>query len=395
MALNGCHISTTRLTVQVNERIKEVVERIGGVYEPNLSKSTTHLLVGRVGSEKHRMVLERSSKQNIICLLQDWVFECEVSGKEVDVAGYHIPPLKGLIISVTGITDAAELDLFSQVVRMNGAEFSSALSKKKCTHLVVAGEPGGEKYERAKEWGMKICSRSWIDDCISKGSWLPEEDFTVPCRLSGKRVQPEKVVERPKGEDIRRAPKEDRREEMPTVAQDELKILDVFDTAGDATESDLLRADTFFLGGVSNAIRCRCVDMILKGRGRISPFLSYNVTKVLLGNGASLTLRDSVVRLVSLSAADVVTPEGFVSFLKVEGMLSNDDARPHASAKCAKKGAPQSNTMTRPKRKLRVSHRPDAEWVRSPTSMPTNTTTSCGGPREQEAPLESQVVTWK
>ena len=74
-------------------------------------------------------------------------------------------------------------------------------------------------------------------------------------------------------------------------------------------------------------------------------------------------------------------------------MLGNDHALPYALTEYAVKGVPHSKVMERPKRKLRVSHQLDAELVGSPASMPTNMMREVH--REREAPLESQVVTWK
>ena len=103
-------------------------------------------------------------EMNTQCVRPDWIFECRAQKAMVDVSAFAVSPFAGLTISVTQLyTDNVyERKEFGALLTRHGATYSANLVKEKCTHL-VAEKPSGTKFERAQRWGIKTCSKEWID----------------------------------------------------------------------------------------------------------------------------------------------------------------------------------------------------------------------------------------
>ena len=69
---------------------------------------------------------------------------------------------------------------------LNGAHYEGNLTKS-VTHLIAA-RTFGAKYDRARQWGIKIVSRKWFDDSIERGMVLEESlyDPILPLEEQGK-----------------------------------------------------------------------------------------------------------------------------------------------------------------------------------------------------------------
>lgn len=89
---------------------------------------------------------------------------------DADFIGSSAHPLKGAIISITGLGDAKAT--LTQYARELGARVEGNLTED-VTHL-IADRPGSEKYRFALELGMHIVSPHWILDV--RQAWLSGED---------------------------------------------------------------------------------------------------------------------------------------------------------------------------------------------------------------------------
>jgi hypothetical protein len=91
------------------------------------------------------------------------------------------------VISTTGFQQREKDELALMVAAM-GAEFADRLSRKQCTHLLCAANAGGEKFVKAKEWGIECAGREWIEACVQHGAWVDVSAYRVagaPCTGSG------------------------------------------------------------------------------------------------------------------------------------------------------------------------------------------------------------------
>ena len=98
---------------------------------------------------------------------------------DADFIGGSAQPLRGAIISMTGLGDAKST--LTKYASQMGAQVEGNLTED-VTHL-IAEQPGSEKYRCALELGMHILHPDWITECRSL--WLQGDD-----------VDPEKLQER-------------------------------------------------------------------------------------------------------------------------------------------------------------------------------------------------------
>ena len=89
---------------------------------------------------------------------------------DADFIGTSARPLKGAIISITGLGDVKQS--LTQYARELGARVEGNLTED-VTHL-IADRPGSQKYRFALELGMHIVSPNWILDL--RDAWLSGED---------------------------------------------------------------------------------------------------------------------------------------------------------------------------------------------------------------------------
>jgi len=77
-------------------------------------------------------------------------------------------------------------DQVIKLVKRNGGEYHGDLTTK-CTHLIAA-TPGGNKYDHARRWEIKIVGQEWLADCIERGMVLDETlyDPVLPPAARGK-----------------------------------------------------------------------------------------------------------------------------------------------------------------------------------------------------------------
>jgi hypothetical protein len=86
---------------------------------------------------------------------------------------------KAILISTTGFQPREKAELEVMVAAM-GAGFADRLSRKQCTHLLCASDSvNGDKFVKAKEWGIECASRQWIEACVRVGAWVDISAYRV------------------------------------------------------------------------------------------------------------------------------------------------------------------------------------------------------------------------
>lgn len=150
---------------------------MGASHRLDLTTDVTHLIVGQMDTPKYKHVAKE--RPDIHVLKPEWIEamrDAWRSGEDFDVAAlveqYRLPALYGLQICVTGFDDLDHrLDMI-QSINDHGATYNGDLTRA-VTHL-IANRPEGPKYDRAKQWGLKIVSLKWFQESLRRGMALEE-----------------------------------------------------------------------------------------------------------------------------------------------------------------------------------------------------------------------------
>jgi hypothetical protein len=364
MALDGLSICTTGLEKHVNLMVRASVLKLGAIYIDSLDDEADILLVGRVGTEKYREALRRP--REIRCLDPSWIFECDAQDTKISMSKFNVDIFKGLTICVTQIGEE-EKKKIKKLVEARGATFSANMHKESCTHLIArdSNSPTSSKYNKAREWGsIKICLKAWIDDCVLRERWLPEENYDPDVVQNESFHSVEKNIEK-------------------QIQSDDL-IFDELPEIGAIRNTDILQNDIFFIDGFTSVHRDYCIQLVLRGGGRICHYLSPKVTKVLLGDIVDDKLNDSLRSLKANSLLQLVTVEWLSNTLVTQKsfLMAN------RGFKRAKRQISDDNMETKC----------DAPSTRVPVYYQTTGMASRIRDREMERKAEreqeSQFVTW-
>lgn len=146
---------------------------MGGRWEGAFTKSTTHLIADLTAPEvlispKYIKAVEL----RIPIVSTDWLFQCFIHGRRIP-----LPVLKSLTICITGFDDAMERESLRTSITSLGATYTSDLSQS-CTHLIAACA-GSQKYVYAKEWGLYIVNKKWLEACEKEEKRVKEAEYAV------------------------------------------------------------------------------------------------------------------------------------------------------------------------------------------------------------------------
>ncbi|KAF1345814.1 twin BRCT domain-containing protein, partial [Delphinella strobiligena] len=177
LPLKGVVLCSTSLSQDVRTLLAEISTSMGAGHRLDLTTDVTHLIVGQVDTPKYKHVAKE--RPDIHVLRSEWieaVRDAWRSGEDFDVAAlveqYRLPALYGLQICVTGFDDLDHrLDMI-QSINDHGATYNGDLTRA-VTHL-IAKRPEGPKYDRAKQWGLKIVSLKWFQESLERGMALEE-----------------------------------------------------------------------------------------------------------------------------------------------------------------------------------------------------------------------------
>ncbi|KAJ5946782.1 hypothetical protein N7454_003621, partial [Penicillium verhagenii] len=188
--LAGAVICFTAVTLEYRTQLLNAAKEMGAVERPDLTSEVTHLLVGSADSAKYRFVARE--RNDVVVVRPEWIEAMRqlwMLGEDIDIRALEVqhkmPTFVGLTICITGFSDMGFRTQMNDRSVENGAEFRKDLTKS-VTHL-ISRTADGEKYKFATQWGIRVVSEKWFNDCIERGMILDEEKYhpLVPLEEQG------------------------------------------------------------------------------------------------------------------------------------------------------------------------------------------------------------------
>lgn len=187
--LKGVVLCGTSLDQDVRSALGDSAQEMGAIHSLDLTSAVTHLLVGSIDTAKYKHVAK--ARPDVKVLRPEWITAVRDAWLIDDVNlpaltdEYRLPALYDLDICITGFDDLSQRDAIQQSVDDNGGTYHKDLTKH-VSHLIAA-KPQGAKYDRAKQWGMKIISLKWLQDSLQRGMALEERlyDPLMPIEKQG------------------------------------------------------------------------------------------------------------------------------------------------------------------------------------------------------------------
>ena len=189
--LKGVVLCGTSLDQDVRTALGDSAQEMGAIHSLDLTSAVTHLLVGNIDTAKYKHVAK--SRPDVKVLRPEWITAVRdvwVHDHDIDLPAlteeYRLPSLYNLDICITGFDDLSQRDSIQKSVNENGGIYHKDLTKH-VSHLVAA-KPQGAKYDRAKQWGMKIISIKWLQESLQRGMALEERlyDPLMPIEDQGR-----------------------------------------------------------------------------------------------------------------------------------------------------------------------------------------------------------------
>ncbi|KAL4096856.1 hypothetical protein QTP88_021734 [Uroleucon formosanum] len=180
MAMRNIVLSISNLSPKEKERVKEKVEYMGGIFSHSLRDSTTHLMVGKAGSQKHIKAIENG----INVMTEKWVdavweesLTCNVVATETKFDKFKCPPFYKLEITTSGLEGKDRENIIS-LIDENGGKYTPQMKKDE-TNILILMKPTGQKFTYAQQWGLFCLKPSWICDSVKKGYIVETRDYIV------------------------------------------------------------------------------------------------------------------------------------------------------------------------------------------------------------------------
>lgn len=174
LPLSGLSISVTGVSSKEEVKAERIIKQLGGTFASDLVRSVHCVLVRKVGTKKH----ETAQKWKIPTVEFRWLDDCKKENKFLPFKEYEVRAFVGCVVTCTHVS-ASERTRIKRMVEENGGEYHPSLERNKTTHL-IAVHTAGEKYLHAQSWGnVKIVNASWVENCSTLGSWVPETQYAV------------------------------------------------------------------------------------------------------------------------------------------------------------------------------------------------------------------------
>jgi topoisomerase (DNA) II binding protein 1 len=168
---------------------RDIVSQGGGrVIDSRVGKdfmSAGFMVCPSTPSAKERRTLASMQIGNMQFVTCAWLEECLEQGSIISVkdsliyepmpCDVPIPGMNEFCISTSQYNEKTKREIKMMCV-LNEATYSDKLRRSKNTHLLTP-IPSGKKYEGAMEWGMKVTTKEWLEECIRAGKCLSESGF--------------------------------------------------------------------------------------------------------------------------------------------------------------------------------------------------------------------------
>ncbi|XP_075157185.1 mutagen-sensitive 101 [Haematobia irritans] len=181
-AMRDLQISATGITPQEKEKVKGLIQWMGGHYFQNFGRSITHLISNTIKSTKY----EHATLNGIPVMHVDWVQRVwerscasRVSATDEEFDKYKLPIFFGTNITCTGL----EADKKNEVMRLvneNGGTYHRAF-RSQLVDIVITekNKTNSDKYAAAVRYKKDILLPEWIIDSVQKGFALPTKAYQV------------------------------------------------------------------------------------------------------------------------------------------------------------------------------------------------------------------------
>lgn len=149
----------------------DVVEQHGGVVSPFYGKRCTHLLC----LNQHGSLYKKAIADGKRIVTAHWLNDVLMAKVMFPPSNpLHLPvPFKekvnqcrSMVITVTGYT-GSERTLLKNMIFIVGARYTGYLTRTN-THIICKS-PTGDKYNKAREWGIHCVNAKWLGDIVTTG----------------------------------------------------------------------------------------------------------------------------------------------------------------------------------------------------------------------------------
>ncbi|KTW30205.1 hypothetical protein T552_00683 [Pneumocystis carinii B80] len=179
--LSGFVICCTSVLSEIRVELALKVMGLGAIYVQDLTSQVTHLIAGKLNTQKYKYVAMYRVDVKIMHI--DWIFDIYkqwLKGDDIDLLEYEkryiLPPFYNLLICVTNIPVEQKEEIERKVTSLGG-KYTPDLTRD-TTHLIT-GDPSGKKYEFGVKWGINIITPKWFWQSIERGACLEERLFDV------------------------------------------------------------------------------------------------------------------------------------------------------------------------------------------------------------------------
>ncbi|XP_077526103.1 DNA topoisomerase 2-binding protein 1-A-like [Haemaphysalis longicornis] len=180
LAFHNLVLTSSALASGERERLKTLVELMGGSLVAPLTSRVTHVVAGDVRSKKYRV----AASKKLPVMQPSWVqffWDTEqyslAHANHPSYAHMRLPAFKGLVITVSQVP-AAERKKLQALVELSGGSYSGNLRCTKTTHLALL-DATGDKYDHACLWKLHCVHVRWLHESAEAGYALDESLYAI------------------------------------------------------------------------------------------------------------------------------------------------------------------------------------------------------------------------
>lgn len=180
LSMRGFIITSTNLSKEKKNRIKELVTYMGASYSDHLEKECTHLISETVRSQKYEVASVNQTK----VMHPNWVEKVweksqklgNIPADDPEFDCFLLPCFNGVCFTSTGLT-TKERDKLKNLIEENGGQYNATFNNSIDMLLMEASSIGTLKYNHAIRL-KKIClTPAWVYDSLKIGYALRLEKY--------------------------------------------------------------------------------------------------------------------------------------------------------------------------------------------------------------------------
>jgi len=153
--------------------VRRTIDAVGGVLSQKITSSVTLLISSTFNSSKSR----KANELGIPVVKSTWLYDVVLKGLHLPLKPYLLPPLAGLVITVTGLSIESRLKIETLCLKC-GATYCADLIRSHTTHL-ISSVACGDKYMWAKRWQIPVVWPTWFSESIQVGRCLDEKKYSL------------------------------------------------------------------------------------------------------------------------------------------------------------------------------------------------------------------------